>query len=253
MSTIPGMDAVLRSYLLGTIAPEVRDDVERRLFSDDRIFWEQICLAEDELIDDYVNGDLDVEEKTHFERCFLTTPERREKLSFSRALKAHVENRRSEQKQPWWKLILRPLFVPSWAVAAAAVLIVVLPGLMYQLVSRSTPGNEVSAWLSPGLVRSVGTALERVRVPAGATIVRLHLERDDSGYPGYRATLHLATGEEIWSLNNVSSTTIDGREAIVLIVPAELLSDADYYVRLRGLPAQKDPVVLGRYDFRVLR
>jgi hypothetical protein len=253
MSTTPGMDAVLRSYLLGTIAPEVRDDVERRLFSDDRIFWEQICLAEDELVDDYVNGDLDAEERTRFERCFLTTPERREKLSFSRALKAYAENRRSEQKHAWWEPIVRPLFVPSWAAAAAAILLVLLPGLTWQLASKSTSGNEVSAWLSPGLVRSVGTTLERVHVPPGATIVRLRLERDDSGYPGYRATLHLATGEEIWSLNNVSSTTIDGREAIVLIVPAELLSDADYYVRLQGLPTQKDPVGLGRYDFRVLR
>src|SRR5688572_2230465 len=103
MSTTPGIDAVLRSYLLGTIAPEVRDEIERRLFSDDPIFWEHMCLTEDELIDDYVNGDLDSEETRHFERCFLTTEERREKLAFSRALKAHVDRGRIEPVHARWQ------------------------------------------------------------------------------------------------------------------------------------------------------
>ena len=51
MNINPTLDGVLKRYLLGTADSEVREDVEKRLFSDDRIFWEQLCLAEDELID----------------------------------------------------------------------------------------------------------------------------------------------------------------------------------------------------------
>lgn len=247
------MDAVLRSYLLGTIAPEVRDDVERRLFSDDRIFWEQMCLAEDELIDDYVNGDLVPEERTRFERCFLTTPERREKLSFSRALKAHVENRRSEQKQAWWEPLVRPLFVPSWAAAAAAVLLVVLPGLTWQLAPPRASRDDVSAWLSAGLVRGTDVKLERIPIPPESRIVRLRIDTNGSQYAAYHATLHQVTGEEMWTQNNLEPTTIDGRQAIALTVPSELLPTGDYYIRLRGVSPPQQPVLLARYDFRVLR
>lgn len=252
MNTSPTLDGVLRRYLLGTIDPEVRENVERRLFSDEKIFWEQLCLAEDELMDDYVSDDLDDEEERSFKQCFLSTEERREKLNFARALKAHVESERAGRIRAWRPFGGR-LFVPSWAAAAAALLLLVLPALTWQLARPSASRHEVSAWLSSGIVRSVGAELERIQIRPGSWLVRLRLEPDGTEYPSYRATLHLASGEEIWSQNNLNATDIDGRQAIALTLPAELLPAGDYYVRLRGLPSQKDQVLLDRYDFRVLR
>src|SRR5262245_26417707 len=101
MKTDETVHGILRRYLLGTIEPEVREDVEKRLFSDDKIFWEQMCLAEDELIDAYVSHDLDEDERRSFEQHFLTTEERRDKLSFARALKAHVERERDSRSPSW--------------------------------------------------------------------------------------------------------------------------------------------------------
>src|SRR5687767_4378188 len=134
----PTVDGVLRRYLLGTIEPDVREDVERRLFSEDRIFWEQLCLAEDELIDDYVSNDLDDDERRSFEACFLSTEERQEKLGFARALKAHAGGEVDRDSQLTGLRRLRSRFagnlaVPAWAAAAAAVLLIVLPGLTWQM------------------------------------------------------------------------------------------------------------------------
>jgi hypothetical protein len=247
------VDGILRRYLLGTIEPDVREDVEKRLFSDDKIFWEQMCLVEDELIDAYVSDDLDVDERRSFDQHFLTTEERRDKLSFAQALKNHIERERTRDDALSWNPLRGWLFVPSWAAAAAAVLLVVLPVLVWQNARPGASRDDVSAWLSSGLVRSVGTELERLRVPPDAKLVRLRLEIDAAEYPIYRAALHLVSGEEIWSQNNLTPAEFQGRQAVELTLPAELLPAGDYYVRLRGVSPPKDPVVLDRYDFRVLR
>ncbi|MCA1621212.1 MAG: zf-HC2 domain-containing protein [Acidobacteria bacterium] len=49
-------------------------------------FLEELTLAEGELIDDYVAGRLSPDERTAFERHFLSTEERREQLRFTRAV-----------------------------------------------------------------------------------------------------------------------------------------------------------------------
>jgi hypothetical protein len=40
---------------------------------------------------------------------------------------------------------------------------------------------------------------------------------------------------------------------ITLTLPIEILADGDYFVRLYGISPGVDPVVVHRYDFRVLR
>jgi tetratricopeptide (TPR) repeat protein len=79
--------SVLRSYLLGTLTSEqpAREIEERLLTEDD--FLEQVNLAEDELIDAYLDGQLNDDELAAFERHFLRAVERQRKLRFSRALR----------------------------------------------------------------------------------------------------------------------------------------------------------------------
>jgi anti-sigma-K factor RskA len=74
-----------RRYLLGALTREAREGVEARLFSDDAIFREHLCLVEDELIDDYAANELQPEDRASFERGFLCTEERRRKVEFARA------------------------------------------------------------------------------------------------------------------------------------------------------------------------
>jgi hypothetical protein len=243
---------VLRRYLLGRLAPETREDVERRLFSDDRVFWERLCLLEDELVDEYARGELLAEETAGFERDFLCTDERRAKLDLAVALKEYVERRQTTRRRSWdW--LRRPVASPAWALAAAATLLLAVPAVVWQVASARGPRAEARAWLSPGLVRDVEGELTRVTLAPGCQVVRLQLDPGVPEHPGYRATLHEVAGDVLWSQDRLRAAPVEGRVAVTLALPCDLLPPEDYYVRLEGVSPGAAPQPLGRYDFRVLR
>jgi hypothetical protein len=222
------------------------------LFSDDLIFWEHLCLVEEELIDDYARGELDDSDRADFERHFLCTDERRGMLEFARALQAYVEQRHTRRQQ-FWNWLRGPVVAPGWAVAMAAMLVLVVPGVVWRFASARGPRGDVSAWLSPGLVRDVSGDVGRVRLPPGCLLVRLRIDPGSEEHAAYRATVHEVTGDEIWSQDKLTTGTIAGRVAVTLTLPCESLPDGDYYVILRGVSPGAAPVLLHRYDFRVLR
>ncbi len=80
-------DDVLKKYLLGSLADEntMRLIEENLLFDDD--FEERFSIAEEELIEEYLDEILDASEREQFTKIFLATPERKQKLSFSRNLR----------------------------------------------------------------------------------------------------------------------------------------------------------------------
>ena len=261
MSANGGDTEILRRYLLGSLAPESRAAVEDQLCSDDRIFWERLSLVEDELIDDYVAEDLDGKEEAGIKRHFVWTLERLEKLNFARALKAHVDAIEASEwseldfsptPPPFWQRLLAPLPAPAWSVAAAAMLLLVLPSLFWQLAPLGD-GNEVSALLTPGQTRGAGEELNRVPIPAGATLVKLQMDLAIDEYSSYRAELYLAAGDEIMIQSNLEAQSIETARAVTLVLPAELLPPGDYFVRLSGVSAGGEIEPLDRYDFRVLR
>ena len=81
---------LMTRYLLGQVSPQEQDDIEKRYFYDDQVF-EDVVAAENEMIDSYVHGRLGATEKNQFETHFLSTPERRERLSFAQSLKDYCE------------------------------------------------------------------------------------------------------------------------------------------------------------------
>lgn len=252
MTTDKADDEVLRGYLLGRLAPESRESVEKRLFPDDRIFWEHLVLVEEELIDQYARGELDGEDSASFERDFLCTDERRAKLELARALRAYAE-RRQESRRRAWDWLRGPVATPAWALAAAATLVLALPAVVWQLAAARGPQGEVSARLSPGLVRDVGGELTRVTLPPGCQLVRLQLDPGLTERPAYRATLHEVAGDALWSQEKLRAAAAGETTAVTLTLPCDLLRADDYYVRLEGLSPGADPEPLDRYDFRVLR
>jgi CHAT domain-containing protein len=79
----------LRRYLLGELNEEEQQAVEEKLLEDDGLF-DSVLAAEDELIDEYVDGALSPGERESFEGLFLSVPERQRKLSFAMALRRYV-------------------------------------------------------------------------------------------------------------------------------------------------------------------
>lgn len=80
----------IRDYLLGTLSEEGRRVIDERLLLENN-FLEELLAEEDELIDDYVNGDLAEDDRTRFEQHFLCTPERQQKIKFAFALNRYAD------------------------------------------------------------------------------------------------------------------------------------------------------------------
>jgi hypothetical protein len=83
----------LRRFLLGEMPEDERLEFEESFIFDEDLF-DNLRVAEDELIEDYVRGTLEVSDKNKFEANFLTTPKRRQRVEFTRQMleKLKVEN-----------------------------------------------------------------------------------------------------------------------------------------------------------------
>ncbi len=244
----------LRRYLLGASDALAREELERRLFSDDEIFWERLSIAEDELIDDYATGALDADDRALFDSHFLSTGERRAKLEFARAIHAYAR-RREPGRLGAWHWLRSSSAVPRWAMAAAALLVLtLLPAALWRMAPGDAAPAAVAVSLSPGLLRGVGASgVARVNLPQGCDVFHLDLLTGADAYASYSATLHEVSGEPIWSQHRLSGAARDGGVSVRLTLPCGLLPEDDYWIRLTGVAPGQEPASLDRYDFRLLR
>lgn len=141
----------LRRYLLGMLPAAEVEELDERSFLDDT-FAAQLQSVEDNLIDDYVHGELAAAEVGPFNTYFLATPRRREKVNFAQSLQSFTAraypalltptiavaeptagpatptvNSAVETSPPWWRSLLDLFAVPSFALqtglAAATVIL----------------------------------------------------------------------------------------------------------------------------------
>ena len=148
--TLPSEETI-RRYLLGELSDSEQTALEDECFAD-RSKYDRLLRAEDNLIDDYARGYLSVTERSRFERHFLATPRRRERVGFASAFTRLVDReygQESEAQAParneeaslldrpsapvlWIQALpdrLRPM---AWAAFAAALLLIVIGGLRFE-------------------------------------------------------------------------------------------------------------------------
>lgn len=89
MSLQSGNIDSIRRFLLGDLSEQEREQVEQRLMSDDDLY-QQLLVAEDELIDEYVSDELPEQERAKFSRHFMSVPELRQDVKFAAALRKHA-------------------------------------------------------------------------------------------------------------------------------------------------------------------
>ncbi len=87
----------LAQYILGSLSERERERLEEEYFEDDDVF-EQMLIAEDELIDAYVAGQLSTDECAQFEKNFLSSQRADERVQFARALVSAVSDARPAAK-----------------------------------------------------------------------------------------------------------------------------------------------------------
>jgi anti-sigma factor RsiW len=86
-------ETLVRQYLLGLLSEDEHERLEMSLLTDDRIYETLTALedeVEDELIDQYLDGELTAPERDKFEHDFLKKPERDYKLKHIKDLKDNV-------------------------------------------------------------------------------------------------------------------------------------------------------------------
>src|SRR6187200_2485378 len=85
-------------YLLGNLTDEEQVQVEDRAFAD-ADYLSVLEATEADLIDAYVRGELSQPDRRSFEFRFLTSPERRRKVEFARALATITSESKTQESQ----------------------------------------------------------------------------------------------------------------------------------------------------------
>jgi hypothetical protein len=257
----------VRHYLLGLLPPAQQQSLEERLLTD-ASFYEELQIAEDELIDGYLAGELSGREREAFESHFMGAPGRDRQVRFARALiryvsahgpeAAEVTAEPSGESAPPARLVRRRGGVLSYlragpALALAAVLLLAL-GLSWAVIRSSRPGGPrqvLAVVLTPGGVTRGGGDAQQVTLPDGTDEVRLRLRLAADESQGYRAALLDARGATVFTAEGLRPEPDEGGEVVALSVPAGDLPSGHYLLRLEGVRAG-GPERAGSYYFRAV-
>jgi hypothetical protein len=265
----------IKQYLLGELSQGELASLEERLLTDEA-FYEELLIAEDELVDQHLRGDLSASESEHFEAHFLRTADRRRKLNFATALKKYlalevvspapavatagdlpVGYLEVPKPPPKWRLFsLLNIQNPILGFSLAAVVLLSLFGAAWWIIrSGSQPEQHdiLTEVLTPGQVRSDDASVKTFSIPARNYTVRLQLELIADDYQLYRATLQNAAGTVLLLQKDLKAQAIGGRSSVVVEVPAEQLPPSYYLIKLTGITAARNEENLGSYSFKVSR
>lgn len=164
-------DRQIRDYLLGVLQAERRAEIEQRILSDDG-FHQEVEIAEEELVDDYVSGELSAADRLSFEANFLASPLRRRKLQFARALRRTIDTRTDVVRFPSTIPLAR--FYP-YALAALVLIAAFLGVVDYQYAKRIREDRDRLALLTRQIENSVplgqivqGSVLQADLLPSGS-------------------------------------------------------------------------------------
>lgn len=263
----------LRRYVLGASTEQESAAIEREYFeSADAL--DRARAVEDDLIDEYVSGQLAADEHAEFERHYLTTPAHRRRVAVARALRTAASVKSNHR---------RPVAV-RWRPAAglAAALVIVVLGVALVLRTRSLPGTAavdsppsataqapppppppvpepvrpdaivVVLSISPILVRGSDQPASLAIAP-GTDVVRLYLQGQgtERRFGRGRAIVGTVTGEQVWTGPAEAADRTAPRALTRVDIPADRLRPDDYIVELLETDANGREVERYRYFFRV--
>lgn len=240
----------LRRYLLGQLADSARDDVERNILVNEELFAELLIL-EDELTDEYVDGQLSQADRANFESHFLATPERQQNLRFARALNRYVTTH-SDRREPIPQPVPAFWNIYSWHLRAAAAVAVVaiIAGAWWLYVHQSSPKTFVPLTLTISTVtRSEGAPVPDVTLPLNADALKISLRLPEPSPTAVRYRVELL-GED----GETRPLDIAGQDAqsLVVVVPAQQLRRARYVLEVFAIKADgTEQRINGSYQFAV--
>ena len=135
-------EKLISQYLLGELPEEQQVEIEDRAFSD-KDYLAAITTVENDLIDEYVRGELSAADRQRFESRFLASAERRKRVEFAKALRTAFSESKAPEKNVFatatgwsWRESLYAFLnglnpAARLAFAAAAILVVAGAALLF--------------------------------------------------------------------------------------------------------------------------
>ncbi|HEX8888605.1 MAG TPA: hypothetical protein VF779_05490 [Pyrinomonadaceae bacterium] len=232
-------DERIIAYLLGELPAEESDQFEDECFAEEH--WPmQISLAEEDLIDHYLRGELTTEQRQRFEQNYLTTEARKERVVMAASLLRHVDEQSHDSiaedaREVTWIGRLRASWGgPRWALTTAlalASIVIVVGGLLWlyrPLPSRPQTFATLTLTISSNS-RGEGSPVSKVKIPPEAEGLRVSLKLPD-GLPQvgrYRIQLENEKGE-------TKPVELAGQEtqSVSVLIPSAQLTPGEHVLKL---------------------
>lgn len=279
-------DVVARRFLLGQLPPDEEGRIQELAFEDPDTFT-FLESVEDDLIDEFINGELSADEEQRFKRHFLSVPDRRNNLKISRVMRQHFDKASHGRSFPLW-----------FKLAAALALVIFLGWICIRLwearqsapiqagPDRPAPIPSPEFKVSPSLEptrspahaenkpksltpeKKKGLATYALLLPSAASrsegVQELPLAPDaptmtielplitQRNFVTYEATLENEAGTVIQRWPNLKAENLTSGKALKIEVPVALLKPHDFYrIVVSGVSANGQTEVIARYPFEV--
>ena len=234
-------DEHIIAYLLQELPEEDLERFEDECFAEES--WPtQIELAEEDLIDAYLRNELTPERRQSFERNYMTTEARQERVIMAAALLRHVDeyNAASEPAvaappaESTWDERFRAFWGgQTWALrTAAAIAMVVVMAAALWLLFPPAPSPPTFATLTltiSNVNRAEGVQADKVKLPpdADGLKISLMLPGQSPQAARYRVELQNDRGE-------TKRAEVEGSDAqsVLVTVPAAELARGQYVLKL---------------------
>jgi hypothetical protein len=147
-------ETLIARYLLGELPEEQQVEIEDRAFSD-REFMASVTAVENDLIDEYVRGELSETDRRRFESRFLVSESRRKRVEFARALVQLLpemrvterETRKASATRSSWRDALAALIHelnPAGRIALATATLLILLGGAWLITQTLTLRSQLN-------------------------------------------------------------------------------------------------------------
>jgi hypothetical protein len=242
----PKTEEQIIRYLLDEMSADERSRLEDHL-QDDPSFCEFLAAAEDDLIAQYLRGELDSRLRSRFKDIYMNSPSKRARVESTRVWREAVTAIATARKA---RTQLRPRLGPRLAAVAAVATIAITVAVWSSRKHVPSPSavepekenSYASFQLEPNLTRSPGGT--QITLPPGVKEVRLELFMPNVNiHTTYQAVLSTPEQSELQT-----SQASPKNSSVEVAIPAQALSPGDYTLTVRA--GGKD---VAMFSFRVAR
>ena len=252
-------------YLLGVATEAEEEEIGVRIIEDSS-FAEVLVRAENDLVEDYLEGSLSESERELFERQYLVSEERIERLHEIALLKKYAARSvetdaivdRTEQRVPWWRnfKILVPVF-GAFILLALVSLLWVGRGIDGDVDYAKLNGQDLRdagvigeaqiVQITPGTYRNSSSGVTVVSGTSSAVLFRLPLTFSVNAGTSFDAAIE-REGRTVFRVSGARVYTDGAATEVRLLAPRDPLVPGTYQIRLTQNAASNAPVI---YTFEV--